>query len=98
MASDLGFSSWGGQDLNLRPTDYEFDPAISVTCGIDYQGARDQRFLFRTSRMTSRRFPVRRGADAGQIVANSHVRRVVAISLQRRIRGESTFSAWDASA
>jgi hypothetical protein len=23
MASDLQFSSWGGQDLNLRPTDYE---------------------------------------------------------------------------
>ena len=23
VASDLGFSSWGGQDLNLRPTDYE---------------------------------------------------------------------------
>ena len=23
IASDLGFSSWGGQDSNLRPTDYE---------------------------------------------------------------------------
>ena len=23
MPCDLGFSSWGGQDLNLRPTDYE---------------------------------------------------------------------------
>jgi lysozyme family protein len=23
QASDLGFLSWGGQDLNLRPTDYE---------------------------------------------------------------------------
>jgi len=21
--SDQGFSSWGGEDLNLRPTDYE---------------------------------------------------------------------------
>ena len=31
MPCDLGFSSWGGQDLNLRPTDYEFDSSISVT-------------------------------------------------------------------
>ena len=23
QASDLRFLSWGGQDLNLRPTDYE---------------------------------------------------------------------------
>ena len=23
IVSDLGVSSWGGQDLNLRPTDYE---------------------------------------------------------------------------
>ncbi len=23
MASNLGFSWWGGEDLNLRPTDYE---------------------------------------------------------------------------
>jgi hypothetical protein len=23
--ADLRFPSWGGEDLNLRPTDYEFD-------------------------------------------------------------------------
>jgi hypothetical protein len=26
---------WGGQDLNLRPTDYEFDPALSPTREIE---------------------------------------------------------------
>jgi hypothetical protein len=26
---------WGGQDLNLRPTDYEFDPALSPTRKIE---------------------------------------------------------------
>jgi hypothetical protein len=31
QGADLGFLSWGGQDLNLRPTDYEFDPAPSAT-------------------------------------------------------------------
>ena len=25
--ADLGFLSWGGEDSNLRPADYEFDPA-----------------------------------------------------------------------
>jgi hypothetical protein len=25
QAADLRFLSWGGQDLNLRPTDYGFD-------------------------------------------------------------------------
>jgi len=25
QAADLRFLWWGGQDLNLRPTDYEFD-------------------------------------------------------------------------
>jgi hypothetical protein len=24
---------WGGQDLNLRPTDYEFDSGGIATCG-----------------------------------------------------------------
>jgi hypothetical protein len=33
---------WGGQDLNLRPTDYEFDSEISATCGIDHEPMRDQ--------------------------------------------------------
>jgi hypothetical protein len=31
MDSDLGFARWGGQDLNLRPTDYESDLALSST-------------------------------------------------------------------
>ena len=35
QAADLRFLSWGGQDLNLRPTDYEFDPALSPTRGIE---------------------------------------------------------------
>jgi hypothetical protein len=30
-----GVLSWGGQDLNLRPTDYEFDPALSPTSEIE---------------------------------------------------------------
>jgi hypothetical protein len=34
-AADLRFLSWGGQDLNLRPTDYEFDPALSPTRKIE---------------------------------------------------------------
>jgi hypothetical protein len=32
QASDLRFLSWGGQDLNLRPTDYEFDSLTFTTC------------------------------------------------------------------
>ena len=35
QAADLRFLSWGGQDLNLRPTDYEFDPALSRTREIE---------------------------------------------------------------
>jgi len=30
-ASDQGVSSWGGEDSNLRPTDYESDPALPRT-------------------------------------------------------------------
>jgi hypothetical protein len=32
-ASPVRFRSWGGEDLNLRPTDYEFDPAPFVDLG-----------------------------------------------------------------
>ena len=35
QTADLRFLSWGGQDLNLRPTDYEFDPALSSTSEIE---------------------------------------------------------------
>ena len=30
QAADLRFLSWGGQDLNLRPTDYEFAARVSA--------------------------------------------------------------------
>jgi hypothetical protein len=29
-ASDKGFQEWGGEDLNLRPTDYEFPEAHAI--------------------------------------------------------------------
>jgi hypothetical protein len=80
MSPDLGFSLWGGQDLNLRPTDYEFDSEVSATCGADRETPSDQLLPVPGARMTSRRFPVRRGADAGHIVAHSNENRVVAIS------------------
>jgi hypothetical protein len=67
----LGVTRWGGQDSNLRPTDYESVPEISATCGSDPERPSDQRFLYPTARMSSGSFPVRRGADAGQIVTNS---------------------------
>jgi hypothetical protein len=44
MASGLGFSWWGGQDLNLRPTDYEFDSDTRATCAVGCRRASDQRF------------------------------------------------------
>jgi hypothetical protein len=71
QAADLRFLSWGGQDLNLRPTDYEFDSDAAATCVADRGRASDQRFLSALVRRSSGRFPVHRGADAGQIVANS---------------------------
>jgi hypothetical protein len=71
MPGDLGFSWWGGQDLNLRPTDYEFDSDPPVTCAAGCIRPSDQRFFSSTDRMSSGRFPVHRGADAGQIVAIS---------------------------
>ena len=73
---------WGGQDLNLRPTDYESVPAGSVTCGGDHKSAPDRRLFYPTARMTSGRFPVRRGADAGRIVAISDENEFVAISFE----------------
>ena len=32
MARNLHFCWWGGEDLNLRPTDYEFDPGEFLAC------------------------------------------------------------------
>jgi hypothetical protein len=71
QAADLRFLSWGGQDLNLRPTDYEFDSDTYATCAAGCIRASDQRFFSPTDRTSSGRFPVRRGADAGRIVAIS---------------------------
>jgi hypothetical protein len=34
----LQVDPWGGQDSNLRPTDYEFDPALSRTREIESRG------------------------------------------------------------
>jgi hypothetical protein len=58
--------------LRRRPADYESVSHISATCGADHKRASDQRLSSPTTRMTSGRFPVRRGADAGRIVAISH--------------------------
>ena len=35
----------GGQGMNLRPTDHEFDPARSTTCSVDYERGRGKGFL-----------------------------------------------------
>jgi hypothetical protein len=45
-----GVLSWGGQDLNLRPTDYEFDPPLSPTSEIEPERAVDKRFSPQSSR------------------------------------------------
>ena len=43
QAADLRFLSRGGQDLNLRPTDYEFDacslPAVGRSVHVRHLGA-----------------------------------------------------------
>jgi len=43
MASDLG-KQWGGEDSNLRPTDYEFDPAPLSDQGELAESGPDQQF------------------------------------------------------
>ena len=67
QAADLRFLSWGGQDLNLRPTDYEFDPTLSRTRVIEPIEPFDQRFLSPTQPNVTQRFAVRRGTNAGHI-------------------------------
>lgn len=59
-------------DSNHRPADYESVSRVSATCAVDHETASDQRLLYLTARMTSGRFPVRRGAEAGHIVAISN--------------------------
>lgn len=55
-------------ELVVRPTDYEFDPARSLTCRINGDLAYDQAFL--SSKLTSvpHRFAVHRGANAGHTI------------------------------
>jgi hypothetical protein len=69
VSPTLGVTRWGGQDSNLRPTDYEFVARAGATCGFDHERASNQHFLCPTARRISGGFPVRRGADAGRIIA-----------------------------
>jgi hypothetical protein len=63
--SDEELSSWGGEDLNLRPTDYEFDPGRSVTCAIRAELPSEQGLLSSKETDVSHGFAVHRGANAG---------------------------------
>jgi hypothetical protein len=83
---------WGGQDLNLRPTDYEFDSGASATCAANPGRASEQRFLSEMVRSSSGRFPVRRGADTGHIVAHSDDKGIVLFLMNAQVIASSPCS------
>jgi hypothetical protein len=53
VSPTLGVTRWGGQDSNLRPTDYEFVARAGATCGFDHERASNQHFLCPTARRIS---------------------------------------------
>ena len=70
VALDLRFLLWGGEDLNLRPTDYE-DCATSLACRIWDDMPSERGFIYPTPTGVSHRFAVHRGANAGHIRINA---------------------------
>jgi hypothetical protein len=65
MTCDLRFRSWGGEDLNLRPTDYEFDPDEFGDQQKVRKIAYDQDVGYAELPIVSHRFAVDRGTHAG---------------------------------
>jgi hypothetical protein len=61
-ATNLQVNRWGGQDLNLRPTDYESDSALSPTSEIEPRESLTSRF----SPSAARRYAKFRSPSRGQ--------------------------------
>jgi hypothetical protein len=65
MVGGLAIHAWGGEDLNLRPTDYEFDPDEFGDQPKVRKIAHDQGVGYAELPIVSHRFAVDRGTHAG---------------------------------